>query len=70
MKEIYGENYFNTYHPIWFVGGNMASFDADSFASRVDSLSSAMASNVSSGSGSGGSGGSGGGGGGGGGGGW
>lgn len=70
MKEIYGEDYFNSYHPMWFVGGNLASFDADSFASRVDSLSSAMASNVSSGSGSGGGGFSGGGGGGGGGGGW
>ncbi|MFZ2188509.1 MAG: DUF2207 domain-containing protein [Candidatus Moraniibacteriota bacterium] len=70
MKEIYGEDYFNSYHPMWFVGGSMANFDADSFASRVDSLSSAMASNVSSGSGAGGGGGSGGGGGGGGGGGW
>ncbi len=70
MKEIYGEDYFNAYHPMWFVGGSMANFDADSFASRVDSLSSAMASNVSSGSGAGGGGGSGGGGGGGGGGGW
>jgi uncharacterized membrane protein len=70
MKEIYGEDYFNSYYPMWFVGGNLANFDADSFASRVDSLSSAMASNVSSGSGAGGGGGSGGGGGGGGGGGW
>jgi uncharacterized membrane protein len=70
MKEIYGENYFNAYHPKWFVGGSMANFDADGFASHVDSLSSAMAANVSSGSGSGGGGFSGGGGGGGGGGGW
>ncbi len=69
-KEIYGENYFNSYHPAWFAGGNIASFDADSFASRIDNLSSAMASSVSSGSGADGSGGSGGGGGGGGGGGW
>ena len=70
MKEIYGEDYFNSYHPMWFIGGSMANFDADSFAAHIDSLSSAMASNVSSGSGSGGGGFSGGGGGGGGGGGW
>lgn len=70
MKEIYGEDYFSSYHPMWFVGGNLASFDADSFTEHIDSLSSAMAANVSSGSGSGGGGFSGGGGGGGGGGGW
>jgi uncharacterized membrane protein len=70
MKEIYGEEYFNSYHPAWFIGGNLASFDADSFASHISNLSSAMAANVSSGSGAGGGGGSGGGGGGGGGGGW
>jgi len=70
MKEIYGEEYFNSYHPAWFIGGNLASFDADSFASHIDNLSSAMASSVSTGSGAGGGGGSGGGGGGGGGGGW
>ncbi|MFA5961366.1 MAG: DUF2207 domain-containing protein [Parcubacteria group bacterium] len=70
MKEIYGEDYFNSYHPGWFVGSSLASFDADSFSSQIDSLSSAMAANTSSGSGAGGGGGSGGGGGGGGGGGW
>lgn len=70
MKEIYGEDYFNSYHPMWFVGGNLANFDADSFAAHIDSLSEAMSANVSSGSGSGGGGFSGGGGGGGGGGGW
>lgn len=69
MKEIYGEEYFATYAPMWYAG-NVAAFDADSFSSTVDSLSSAIAANTSSPSGSGGAGGSGGGGGGGGGGGW
>lgn len=69
MKEIYGEEYFATYAPVWYAG-NVAAFDADSFSSTVDSLSSAIAANTSAPSGSGGSGGSGGGGGGGGGGGW
>ena len=72
MKEIYGEDYFKTYHPIWYVGsaGSFTSFDADSFTSQMNSISSSISSNVSSGSGAGGGGGSGGGGGGGGGGGW
>lgn len=69
MKEIYGEEYFATYAPVWYAG-NVAAFDADSFSSTVDSLSSAIAANTSAPSGSGGAGGSGGGGGGGGGGGW
>ncbi|HPN96276.1 MAG TPA: DUF2207 domain-containing protein [Candidatus Moranbacteria bacterium] len=70
MKEIYGEEYFTTHAPVWYVGSNMASFNAESFSSAISSLSSDIASNTSSPSGSGGSGGSGGGGGGGGGGGW
>jgi uncharacterized membrane protein len=69
MKEIYGEDYYATHAPLWYVG-NVAAFDADSFASEMDSLSSSISANTSSPSGSGGSGGSGGGGGGGGGGGW
>lgn len=74
MKQIYGEEYFSTYHPVWFVGGSLASFNADSFNSSISSLSSTMASTLSSSpsssSGAGGGGFSGGGGGGGGGGGW
>jgi uncharacterized membrane protein len=69
MKEIYGENYYATHMPLWYVG-SLASFDADSFASRLESLSGSIAANTSAPSGSGGSGSSGGGGGGGGGGGW
>lgn len=73
MRRIYGEEYFNHYHPIWFVGPNFASFNADSLASEISSMSSHMSSTISSSpssSGSGGGGFSGGGGGGGGGGGW
>jgi uncharacterized membrane protein len=72
MKEMYGEEYFNTYHPIWYVG-NMESFDIDNFSSQLaviaTSMATTMASSPSS-SGSGGGGFSGGGGGGGGGGSW
>lgn len=73
MKQIYGEDYFNSYHPIWFYGANLASFNADSLNSAISSISSNMASTLASSpssSGSGGGGFSGGGGGGGGGGGW
>jgi uncharacterized membrane protein len=69
MKEIYGEEYFTTYAPAWYIG-NAGTFDADSFSSAIESLSSSIASNTSAPSGSGGGGGAGGGGGGGGGGGW
>jgi hypothetical protein len=69
MKEIYGEEYFNNYAPVWYAG-NAAAFNADSFNSAISSLSSSIASNTSAPSGSGGGGGAGGGGGGGGGGGW
>lgn len=73
MKVIYGEDYFATYHPVWFYGAALASFDADSFNSAISSLSSNMSTTISSSpssSGAGGGGFSGGGGGGGGGGGW
>jgi len=69
MKEIYGEEYFTHYAPVWYAG-NLSAFDANSFASTIDSLSSSIASSTSAPSGSGGGGGAGGGGGGGGGGGW
>jgi uncharacterized membrane protein len=70
MKEVYGEEYFNSHAPAWYVSSNFASFDADGFSNAMSGLSSGIAANTSSPSGSGGSGGSGGGGGGGGGGGW
>ena len=73
MKEIYGEEYFSNYHPVWFYGASIASFNADSLNSAISSLSSHMSSTLASSpssSGSGGGGFSGGGGGGGGGGGW
>lgn len=72
MKEIYGEEYFNTYHPIWYVG-YIGNFNIDNFNSQLSAIASSMASTMSSSpssSGSGGGGFSGGGGGGGGGGGW
>jgi uncharacterized membrane protein len=73
MKNIYGEEYFNTYHPAWYYGAGLASFNADTFGAQISQISSNMASTMSSSpssSGSGGGGFSGGGGGGGGGGGW
>ena len=72
MKKIYGDNYFNTYHPIWYYG-YIGNFDAETFSNSISDLSSSMASTLASSpssSGSGGGGFSGGGGGGGGGGGW
>jgi len=73
MKDIYGEEYFATYHPVWFYGAGLHSFNVDSLNSAINGVSSSMASTLSSSpssSGSGGGGFSGGGGGGGGGGGW
>jgi hypothetical protein len=70
MKEIYGENYFATYHPAWYVGLVSGSFNVDSFTSTLNGISSSISSNMGSSSGVGGAGGAGGGGGGGGGGGW
>jgi len=72
MKQIYGEEYFNSYMPIWYMG-SMNSFDANSFVNQLNTISTNMANTMSSSpssSGSGGGGFSGGGGGGGGGGGW
>lgn len=69
MEMLYGKDYFNTYHPYWFVG-SMSNFDVGSFTSELNSISSNIGGAMSSPSGSGGSGSSGGGGGGGGGGGW
>lgn len=73
MQTIYGEEYFNNYHPYWYTGVYAAGFNVDAFASSINGLSSQMASTLASSpssSGSGGGGSSGGGGGGGGGGGW
>ncbi|MFA4942095.1 MAG: DUF2207 domain-containing protein [Patescibacteria group bacterium] len=70
MKDIYGEEYFNSYHPV-FMAGALSASNFDSFTTAVSEISSSIASNVSSSSsGSSGGGSSGGGGGGGGGGGW
>lgn len=70
IKEIYGEEYFASHVPAWYVGSNLSSFDANSFASTIDGLSKSISASTSAPSGSGGAGGAGGGGGGGGGGGW
>jgi len=73
IKNIYGEEYFQSYHPYWYTGYALANFDAHSLESSLNSMTSAMTSTISSSpssSGSGGGGFSGGGGGGGGGGGW
>lgn len=70
MEEIYGPEYFASHHPAWFVGSLGERFDADSFTSAMESVSSSIASNMGTNSGSSGGGSSGGGGGGGGGGGW
>ena len=69
MELIYGKEYFATYHPVWYIGA-IGNFNADSFTSNLNSLSSSIASNAGTASGAGGGGFSGGGGGGGGGGGW
>jgi uncharacterized membrane protein len=73
MQSIYGQEYFSSYHPIWFVGLSMQDFDAKAFSSQISNLSSTMSTALGanpSASGAGGGGFSGGGGGGGGGGGW
>lgn len=70
MKNIYGQEYVNNYHPAWFIGPINTPFSIDTFNSQLDSLSTAISTTVSPKSGSGGGGFSGGGGGGGGGGGW
>jgi len=61
MKDIYGENYFNTYHPAFMIGA-LSSSDFSNFSSTISELSSSIAANVSpSSSGVGGVGGAGGG---------
>ncbi|MBI2436559.1 MAG: DUF2207 domain-containing protein [Candidatus Magasanikbacteria bacterium] len=70
MKNIYGAEFVQNYHPAWFVGSIGSNFSIDSFNTQLDSLTSALATSISPKSGSGGGGSSGGGGGGGGGGGW
>jgi uncharacterized membrane protein len=70
MAQIYGQEYMNNYHPIWFVGSSFASFNMDGFVSNIESISRNISSSTGSSSGFGGGGFSGGGGGGGGGGGW
>ena len=69
MKEIYGEDFYKSYAPVWYAG-HFGSFDAGSLNSVISGLSSSISANTSSPSGAGGAGGAGGGGGGGGGGGW
>ncbi len=70
VQEIYGVEYLASHAPVWYVGSSMSSFDASSFSTAMENLSSDIAANTSSASGSRGGGMSGGGGGGGGGGGW
>ncbi len=70
MEELYGKDYFATYHPAWYTGTAVTGFSADHFVSQINSLSASIASNTGSASGAHGSGFSGGGGGGGGGGSW
>lgn len=70
MKDIYGEDYFSTYHPVFMIGVLSIS-DFSSFSESLNAISEGIASNISpSSSGAGGGGFSGGGAGGGGGGGW
>jgi len=72
MKQIYGEDYFNHYMPIWYVG-YVGNFNLDDFSNQLNAISTSMAQTMSShpsSSGAGGGGFSGAGGGGGGGGGW
>ena len=70
MKDIYGDRYFDTYHPLWLVDSSGSGFDVGSFSSELNSISQAISSGAGTSSGAGGGGSSGGGGGGGGGGGW
>jgi len=48
MKDIYGEKYFSTYHPVWFYGAGLSNFDADALSESISSVSSNMASTMSS----------------------
>lgn len=69
IEDIYGKEFYNNYAPAWYAG-SLNSFNADNFASAMDSLSSNISANTSAPSGSRGGGSAGSGGGGGGGGGW
>lgn len=70
MKDIYGDKYFENYHPAYLMGG-LAMADFDSFTDSISQVTSGVATSIApSASGSGGGGSAGGGGGGGGGGGW
>jgi len=70
MKQLYGENYFNNYHPAWLIGSSLPNFNFDNFQTIVSDVNKSLNSAMTTSNGSGGSGFSGGGGGGGGGGGW
>lgn len=70
IEEIYGKEYIDNYHPVWFIGSGLVSFNLDSFVSNIESISRNISSSTGNSSGFGGGGFSGGGGGGGGGGGW
>ncbi|HHX58228.1 MAG TPA: DUF2207 domain-containing protein [Candidatus Moranbacteria bacterium] len=70
MKDIYGEEGLSNQLPVWYIGGNLDSFDFKSFDDSFSKVVSSVGDSTSSYSGSGGSGSSGGGGGGGGGGSW
>lgn len=70
MRALYGEEYFNNYHPVWYYGAHPGAFSMNSFASSLNSMTNSISSNMGTTSGSRGGGSSGGGGGGGGGGGW
>lgn len=70
MKDIYGDKYFENYHPAYLMGG-LAMADFNSFTDSISQVASGVATSIApSASGSGGGGSAGGGGGGGGGGGW
>ncbi|MEI6498929.1 MAG: DUF2207 domain-containing protein, partial [bacterium] len=48
MKSIYGEAYFNSYHPIWFYGAMYTTFNADSLDNLFSDLSNQMNSVIAS----------------------
>jgi len=48
MKEIYKEEYFANYIPMWYIGaGSNYTFNIDKFSSDIASLSSAISNNIS-----------------------
>lgn len=70
MEKIYGEEYFMSYVPSWYLGAAGGPFNINNFASTLENISSSISSSTHTSSGASGSGSSGGGGGGGGGGSW